>query len=517
MSIDYFYELYKKVETGHKAVIKAKEQVELKKQNPFRIVFCGVFSSGKSSLINALLRRDYLPTGITPVTKVVTRIQYSFFRKYYCINGDKKLRISKKKMRRIVQGKETLPEGYNEMLLMLRCSMLKNNVEFVDTPGYQDNASLEEISRAAVINGDLAVMCFNGVIFGKMFEKEYLDELNRSFGNICIVVNRMDCLNTDEDYQIIKEYARELIAGRGNAATPEDKEGKCFLTVSCGKYKNLNGFAEYIKSVLSDQQLMQRIRQTSCDRYVSFLNEKLKTDYDIATDSIQKEIEHFEAIRQTEKEKAQAEYELQKKLVESTIQKVISRADTMASDALVSVEAAFRQIKDDYSADSFVGKASDEARKCVNELIKTISAYAEEQGCGNRDSLQNIIRPDNLKKYSVPAPVAHTERRKSYGVIGRTIQTAFNFLTGSFKIDDGCVNVTVYNDYVPPAVQSVKDKLITKVQAQLESYLFNRWSYEEDKRLVAEMEKKAEQSVDTDTENELKKMLSDLPRFSTGV
>ncbi|MDO5132791.1 MAG: dynamin family protein, partial [Eubacteriales bacterium] len=47
---------------------------------PFCVAFCGVFSSGKTSLINELLSDALphtLPVGINPVTKMVIRIRYA--------------------------------------------------------------------------------------------------------------------------------------------------------------------------------------------------------------------------------------------------------------------------------------------------------------------------------------------------------------------------------------------------------------------------------------------------------
>ena len=53
---------------------------------PFCIAFCGVFSSGKSSLLNALLDcGNVLPTGINPVTKIITRIRYGKSIALHCI------------------------------------------------------------------------------------------------------------------------------------------------------------------------------------------------------------------------------------------------------------------------------------------------------------------------------------------------------------------------------------------------------------------------------------------------
>ena len=43
---------------------------------PMEVAIIGQFSSGKSTFLNALLSKDILPTGITPVTSKVIYINY---------------------------------------------------------------------------------------------------------------------------------------------------------------------------------------------------------------------------------------------------------------------------------------------------------------------------------------------------------------------------------------------------------------------------------------------------------
>ena len=45
-------------------------------ENLFSIVFIGEFSTGKSTIINALLGKNILPEGITPTTDQITIIKY---------------------------------------------------------------------------------------------------------------------------------------------------------------------------------------------------------------------------------------------------------------------------------------------------------------------------------------------------------------------------------------------------------------------------------------------------------
>ena len=45
-------------------------------EDRFNIAVVGQFSRGKTSLMNAMLGTDRLPTGIVPLTSVITTVQY---------------------------------------------------------------------------------------------------------------------------------------------------------------------------------------------------------------------------------------------------------------------------------------------------------------------------------------------------------------------------------------------------------------------------------------------------------
>src|SRR5579875_3446181 len=45
-------------------------------EDRFNLLIVGRFSRGKSTLMNAVLGGDYLPTGIVPLTSVITTVRY---------------------------------------------------------------------------------------------------------------------------------------------------------------------------------------------------------------------------------------------------------------------------------------------------------------------------------------------------------------------------------------------------------------------------------------------------------
>lgn len=64
------------------------EALEKLPKNEYYLAFLGLFKRGKSTLINALLGASVLPTGVVPVTSVITRIRYSERPKVQITFGD---------------------------------------------------------------------------------------------------------------------------------------------------------------------------------------------------------------------------------------------------------------------------------------------------------------------------------------------------------------------------------------------------------------------------------------------
>ena len=62
---------------AEEAPIKAAfDSLERRAEEPMKVAITGQFSSGKSTFLNALLSKDVLPTGVTPVTSKVNYIRY---------------------------------------------------------------------------------------------------------------------------------------------------------------------------------------------------------------------------------------------------------------------------------------------------------------------------------------------------------------------------------------------------------------------------------------------------------
>lgn len=73
--------------------------VEERLDNLFSLVFIGEFSTGKSSIINALLGQEILPKGITPTTDEITVIKYGDRREESVENGCRVIAVPQERLK----------------------------------------------------------------------------------------------------------------------------------------------------------------------------------------------------------------------------------------------------------------------------------------------------------------------------------------------------------------------------------------------------------------------------------
>lgn len=246
-------------------VVKKRITEHFNENAPFRIAFCGVFSAGKSSLINVLLQCEYkLPTGINPITKIVTRIRYGKELSCFYYHNGSLQKLDKFQTLKIIKGEIALPKGCCEVVLEMPVEILRENIEFLDTPGFDDESGeLEYISRRAITDADMVVLCCSALQLGKMMERELITELESEAGNFCMVVTRMDCLNTEEDMNDVKHRAAWLMQGRGNLAMIPKATGRYFSVTCAEGYVALDGFDSYLKKILENTDTRMAIRNST--------------------------------------------------------------------------------------------------------------------------------------------------------------------------------------------------------------------------------------------------------------
>lgn len=192
--------------------LNALEQ-KLKEQRLY-VVVVGFFKRGKSTLINALLEKQVAPVAITPLTALVSVIDYheNPHVMVYFINGES-LKTTIEHINEYVTEDEN-PENKKQVnyVRILDNSPILKNVSLVDTPGlgsaYEHNT---EATLAFIPRIDAALFILSADIPASKTDLELLKVLHGSVPKIIYVFNKADLLD-EADLQKITEHNKAVIA-----------------------------------------------------------------------------------------------------------------------------------------------------------------------------------------------------------------------------------------------------------------------------------------------------------------
>lgn len=175
----------------------------------------GQFKRGKSSLINKMLGKKFLPVGIIPITSVVTKI----------IKGEEKVFVY------FEDGaiRETTVEGLEEYIneqqnpnnikevsqvtVQTQGEILNRGINLVDTPGVGSiHKHNTKVAYDFIRESDGAIFMLSVDSPVNEIEIDFLKEAKAYPGSFYFVVNKADMVDK-EDLDIYIEYCRSLLSG----------------------------------------------------------------------------------------------------------------------------------------------------------------------------------------------------------------------------------------------------------------------------------------------------------------
>lgn len=184
-------------------------------EDRFNLVMVGRFSRGKTSLMNALLATDRLPTGIRPLTSVITTVAY----------GSKEQAVIKYVGRRLTEeiSLDALPSYITEKgnsgnvrqvkvaEVQLPAEFLRRGFYFVDTPGLgspilANTRTTEEFLPEA--DAFVLVTSYEGPLSDEELRTLHAAASRRIF----VVLNKQDLASPDERTDAL-HYLREQLNG----------------------------------------------------------------------------------------------------------------------------------------------------------------------------------------------------------------------------------------------------------------------------------------------------------------
>jgi len=179
------------------------------KKQTFSVAVVGEFSRGKSTFVNKLFGRDFLPVANMPTTAILTRIKHSERESITVLDTARKkkkiLPLSIDSWDEYVasdDGKD--PSGV--AFVGLNSKWLKSGIEIIDTPGAGDL----EASRAAIIgdalrNCDGAIITISATVAMSMSEKLFIEErlLSKKTPFLMLIITKLDQVSKEQRSDVV--------------------------------------------------------------------------------------------------------------------------------------------------------------------------------------------------------------------------------------------------------------------------------------------------------------------------
>lgn len=319
--------------------------------NLFMIVFMGEFSTGKSSVINALIGEKVLREGITPTTDRITVIKFG-------------------------ERGEQLEGGV--LTVKVPNSKLENT-NLVDTPG--TNVTIEQhkkITEDYIPNSDIIFLTLGAERAVTSSEYEFVKFLKDEWKkNIIFILNKIDIASTSEELDSLVEYARnelKRLFGIDPVIIPvsaklelENKDGSGF--------RELNNL---IFNILSEEERLRIKLESSIDLSLNLSQETGKAiDQDLSKISADMEkLKDFDSRVRVVKENIVQNSTQFTERIRGRLLEFKNRGVEFI-DSLIRFENVFRLIRKEKIAREFEQQVSHQAIKEIEKDLDDMVSWVE--------------------------------------------------------------------------------------------------------------------------------------------
>ena len=191
-------------------------------EDRFNLAMVGQFSRGKSSLMNALLGAEKLPTGILPLTSVITTVAYGESERVLLQREGwtlpQEIRLNQLSEYVTQHGNPGNEKRVTLAKVQLPLEMLRLGVHFIDTPGVA--SALRANTRATrqflpEIDAAILVTSFESPL--TKTELDFLGEIREHVRTVFIVVNKHDLVPPEERLPVLEAMRDNLRTAFGGA------------------------------------------------------------------------------------------------------------------------------------------------------------------------------------------------------------------------------------------------------------------------------------------------------------
>jgi small GTP-binding protein len=198
-----------------------------------RAVVLGEIKQGKSTLINAILGDDALPTGVTPTTGAVATVRVGDSPGTFLWHGAEGSegvpeRVDPERFAALATGRDRSPGPGATLELVVAKGALPPTLELIDTPGMNDMERVRgAISRGELPRADVLVLVLDATQLLNRTEMAFLRDavaavggLQGSGARLLLVINRIDLVDEPDRPLLVEHLRREvrvLAGGAGDA------------------------------------------------------------------------------------------------------------------------------------------------------------------------------------------------------------------------------------------------------------------------------------------------------------
>ncbi|MBA1334512.1 MAG: Isoniazid inducible protein IniA, dynamin-like protein [Firmicutes bacterium] len=196
---------------------RLKQELDKLEASEFNLMVVGQFKRGKSTLLNYLIGDEILPTGVIPITSIITEIKYGDRPGAYVVFTDGSVReVATDDLPEYVSEERNPENEKNVRIIRVHypSQNLKNGLVLIDTPGigsiFKHNT---EVAYGHLPQADAVVFVISSDPPISELEIEFLREVKKFVDKVFIIQNKIDYLD-DEQVKTTVEFSERVIKNK---------------------------------------------------------------------------------------------------------------------------------------------------------------------------------------------------------------------------------------------------------------------------------------------------------------
>lgn len=200
-----------------------KSQIKDLENGLFKLIVLGEFNHGKSTLINALLGQELLPSNLTPTTAFINKLIYGEQESIKLVKEDKSWEtLSKEEFKEnytlLLDEREEQTEKYQIFqdikyaVVSTPSSLLKNSIMLIDSPGLNENEIRSKLSISFFQLSQAIIIILNPNAILSKKEKEFIEDNCHPgyMDHVFFIVNKFDKVRHREKDKVRNHFKKYL-------------------------------------------------------------------------------------------------------------------------------------------------------------------------------------------------------------------------------------------------------------------------------------------------------------------